>query len=124
TPPAMASTPLPENVTQNRHQPTHERSRAAPAPNRHAEHRPTTNPPARRVTPPRYSVDSGLGGQQWAQPHVGVMFGGLADRPLDLPQRPLRALGRLGQRRPQRPDQEPVGVLFERERRPLARAAY
>ena len=61
-PPATASRPLPENITQNHHQPTHERSRTAPAPNRHAEHRPTTNPPARRVTPPRYSVDSGLGG--------------------------------------------------------------
>ena len=62
------------------------------------------------------------GGQQRAQAHMRMMLGGVPDRPLHLAQGQLRAVGRLGQRRPERADQEAVGVLGEREgRRPRRR---
>src|SRR4051812_36705389 len=55
-----------------------------------------------------------------AQPDMRVVLDRLADRALGLAQRALPGRGRLGERAAQRVDEEPVGVLGQRERARLA----
>src|SRR5436309_3031433 len=53
-----------------------------------------------------------------------VILGGLRDRALGLPERELGSLWCLGERAAQRADQEPVGLLAEREGGRLVGAAH
>src|SRR5947209_10363748 len=61
---------------------------------------------------------------QRPQANVSVVLCGLTDRPLGLPQRPLRGGRRLGEGRRESADEESIGLVFDRKPRRLARAAY
>ena len=82
-----------------------------------------TGSPARYPPLPRQLLKRFHPRQQRPQPHLCVVLGGLGDRALDLPQRPLRSDRRLRQRTAERFHEEAVGLFVERERRGFARAA-
>jgi alkylation response protein AidB-like acyl-CoA dehydrogenase len=63
-------------------------------------------------------------GEQRPQAHLGVVLGGLPDRPFDLPEGAFRGAGRLGQRLSECRDEKRVGLFVERECRRLAGAAH